>query len=82
MRELDVSTPDGRTLRVLDAGPAGGAPVLVHNGTPNSRLLFGQDVERAQEQSVRMISWPTSARKGYGGSTRLEGRRRSRGLRR
>jgi hypothetical protein len=41
LRELDVSTPDGRTLRVLDRGPEDGAPVLVHNGTPNSRLLFG-----------------------------------------
>jgi pimeloyl-ACP methyl ester carboxylesterase len=71
MRELDVSTPDGRTLRVLDAGPADGAPVLVHNGSPNSRLLYGHDVERAQAQGVRLISYD---RPGYGGSTRLEGR--------
>jgi pimeloyl-ACP methyl ester carboxylesterase len=71
MRELDVTTPDGRTLRVLDAGPQDGAPVLVHNGTPNSRLLYGHDVERAEEQDVRMISYD---RPGYGGSTRLAGR--------
>jgi pimeloyl-ACP methyl ester carboxylesterase len=71
MRELDVTTPDGRTLRVLDAGPEDGAPVLVHNGTPNSRLLYGHDVERAEQQGVRMISYD---RPGYGGSTRLEGR--------
>lgn len=71
MHELDVTTPDGRTLRVLDAGPEDGAPVLVHNGTPNSRLLYGHDVERAEEQGVRMISYD---RPGYGGSTRLEGR--------
>ncbi len=71
MRELDVTTADGRTLRVLDAGPADGAPVLVHNGTPNSRLLYGHDVERAQERGVRMISYD---RPGYGGSTRLAGR--------
>jgi len=71
MRELDVTTADGRTLRVLDCGPQDGAPVLVHNGTPNSRLLFGHDVERAQADGVRMISYD---RPGYGGSTRLEGR--------
>ena len=71
MRELDVTTADGRTLRVLDCGPQDGAPVLVHNGTPNSRMLFGHDVERAQAAGVRMISYD---RPGYGDSTRLEGR--------
>ena len=71
MHELDVTTADGRTLRVLDAGPQDGAPVLVHNGTPNSRLLYGHDVERAEAQGVRMISYD---RPGYGGSTRLAGR--------
>jgi hypothetical protein len=33
-----VRTPDGRTLAIEEAGDPGGRPVLVHNGTPNSRL--------------------------------------------
>ena len=33
-------TPDGRTLAIEEAGDPAGRPVLVHNGTPNSRHLF------------------------------------------
>jgi hypothetical protein len=33
-------TPDGRTLAIEEAGDPGGRPVLVHNGTPNSRHLW------------------------------------------
>jgi len=33
-------TPDGRTLAIEEAGDPVGRPVLVHNGTPNSRHLF------------------------------------------
>ncbi len=36
-----VRTPDGRTLAIEEAGDPGGHPVLVHNGTPNSRHLYG-----------------------------------------
>ena len=36
-----VRTPDGRTLAIEEAGDPGGRPVLVHNGTPNSRHLYG-----------------------------------------
>ncbi len=36
-----VRTPDGRTLAVEDAGDLAGRPVLVHNGTPMSRHLYG-----------------------------------------
>jgi pimeloyl-ACP methyl ester carboxylesterase len=45
--------------------------VLVHNGTPNSRLMFDPDVKRAERDGVRMISYD---RPGYGGSTRHAGR--------
>ena len=34
-------TPDGRTLAIEEAGDPGGRPVLVHNGTPTSRHLYG-----------------------------------------
>lgn len=71
MIEHEIATPDGRTLRALEDGDANGRPVLVHNGTPNSRLLFGPDAERAEHQGIRLISYD---RPGYGGSTRQPGR--------
>jgi pimeloyl-ACP methyl ester carboxylesterase len=71
MADHRVTTPDGRTLQVLEDGDPAGRPVLVHNGTPNSRLLFAPDVERARAQGIRLISYD---RPGYGGSTDLPGR--------
>jgi pimeloyl-ACP methyl ester carboxylesterase len=69
--EHQVATPDGRTLLVLERGDPAGVPLLVHNGTPNSRLLFDEDVARAQERGIRLISYD---RPGYGGSSRSAGR--------
>ncbi|MDQ6778436.1 MAG: alpha/beta hydrolase [Actinomycetota bacterium] len=71
MREHDVLLHNGRVLKVLEDGDPEGRPVLVHNGTPNSRLLFPGDVERARRDRIRLISYD---RPGYGGSTRHEGR--------
>jgi pimeloyl-ACP methyl ester carboxylesterase len=67
MEEHDVFTPDGRVLRVLEDGDRAGRPVLVHNGMPNSRLLFEHDVDSARRCGIRLISYD---RPGYGGSTR------------
>jgi pimeloyl-ACP methyl ester carboxylesterase len=72
MREHRVNTPDGRVLHVLERGTPGGVPVLVHNGTPNSRLMYSPDVARAERRGIRMISYD---RPGYGGSTRRPGHR-------
>lgn len=69
--ERSFETADGRVLRVLDAGLPNGHPVLVHNGTPNSRLLFDPTVEAAQRRGIRLISYD---RPGYGGSSRHAGR--------
>jgi pimeloyl-ACP methyl ester carboxylesterase len=69
--EHDVVTPDGRTLRVLEAGDARGRPVLVHGGTPNSRLLYPPHAARAAQQGIRLISYD---RPGYGGSSPQPGR--------
>ena len=71
MTDHQLATPDGRTLQVLERGDPGGRPVLVHNGTPNSRLLFDRDVARSERQGVRLISYD---RPGYGGSTVRPGR--------
>ena len=70
-REHDITTPDGRTLRVLEAGREGGHAILVHNGTPCGRLLHDENIEDAESRGARLISWD---RPGYGGSDRRAGR--------
>jgi pimeloyl-ACP methyl ester carboxylesterase len=72
MHEHEVVTPDRRVLKVLEDDDRVGRPVLVHNGMPNSRLLFAPDVRSARRLGIRLISYD---RPGYGGSTRQPGRR-------
>jgi pimeloyl-ACP methyl ester carboxylesterase len=69
--ERTVRTPDGRVLAVHESGDPAGSPVLVHNGTPMSRHLYGPNVADAVEQGLRLISYD---RPGYGGSTPQPGR--------
>ena len=66
-----VRTPDGRTLAIEEAGDPGGRPVLVHNGTPNSRHLYGPAAADAAARGLRLIGYD---RPGYGGSTPQPGR--------
>jgi pimeloyl-ACP methyl ester carboxylesterase len=66
-----VQTPDGRTLAVEEAGDPGGRPVLVHNGTPNSRHLYAPAAADAASRGLRLIGYD---RPGYGGSTPQPGR--------
>lgn len=71
MIEHRVIAPDGRTILVAERGDPHGRPVLMHHGTPGSRLMFDRDVTRAEGLGVRLISYD---RPGYGGSDRLAGR--------
>ncbi len=71
MTERDITTRDGRTVRIAEYGDSAGTPVLTHNGTPSSRLVFEPHAERAERDGVRLISYD---RPGYGESTRQEGR--------
>src|SRR5436309_67250 len=71
MIDHQLRTPDDRVLQVREDGDPAGRPVLVHGGSPGSRVMFGPDVARARRRGVRLISYD---RPGYGGSTRLEGR--------
>lgn len=71
MIESDITTRDGRTLRIAQDGDLGGVPVLYHHGEPGSRLLEPQDVARAHRRGIRLIGYD---RPGYGGSSRHEGR--------
>ena len=66
-----IRTPDGRTLAIEEAGDPDGRPVLVHNGTPNSRHLFGPAAADAAARGLRLIGYD---RPGYGGSTPQPGR--------
>jgi pimeloyl-ACP methyl ester carboxylesterase len=58
-------------LQVLERGAPDGKPVLLHNGTPNSRLMYEPQVRLAERQGIRLISYD---RPGYGGSTPHPGR--------
>jgi pimeloyl-ACP methyl ester carboxylesterase len=71
MTERDITTRDGRTVRIAEYGDPAGMPVITHNGTPNSRLVFEPYAEQARRDGVRLISYD---RPGYGESTRHEGR--------
>ena len=71
MAEATVRAKDGRELRIVEAGSADGLPVVVHNGTPMSRLLFHPSVEDAEQRGIRLIGYD---RPGYGGSTSHPGR--------
>jgi pimeloyl-ACP methyl ester carboxylesterase len=55
----------------MEAGALEGRPVLVHNGTPNSRVLYEPAVRLAEGQGIRLIGYD---RPGYGGSDRDPGR--------
>ena len=66
-----VDTADGRRLAVTDSGVPDGIPVIVHNGTPNSRLQYGPDVANATNHGLRFITYD---RPGYGESSPQPGR--------
>lgn len=66
-----VRMPDGRELCLEIAGD-GERTILVHNGTPNSRHLYGPWIEDAIARGVRLISYD---RPGYGESTPRPGHR-------
>jgi pimeloyl-ACP methyl ester carboxylesterase len=61
-----VRTADGRELCVEIAGEPSERTLVVHNGTPNSRHLFGAWVEDAASRGVCLVCYD---RPGYGGST-------------
>jgi pimeloyl-ACP methyl ester carboxylesterase len=66
-----ISAIDGRTIQIIEAGQPDGIPILVHNGTPGSRLLYHPWIQDAEKRGIRLISYD---RPGYGGSTSQPGR--------
>lgn len=69
--EATVTTPDGRHLRVEEAGDLSGTPILTHHGTPGARHLYSVHVADAKARGIRLIGYD---RPGYGGSTPHPGR--------
>lgn len=61
-----ISTEMGRKIQIIEAGQPDGVPILVHNGTPGSRLLHHPWIKDAESRGIRLISYD---RPGYGGST-------------
>lgn len=66
-----ILAADGRAVTVELGGDPGGLPILVHNGTPNSRHMYGPWLEDATQHGIRLICYD---RPGYGGSTPQPGR--------
>lgn len=65
-----VTTPDGRSLDVLDAG-GDGLALLYHSGTPGGAVAWPAGIEAARASGLR---WVTYSRPGYGSSTPMPGR--------
>lgn len=66
-----LTTPDGRPLEVLTAGPPDGLPLLFHNGTPGGLVAFQPMTATAAERGLRTVMY---ARPGYGQSGPQPGR--------
>ena len=64
--------PDGRDLDILMAGPPGGLPFVMHEGTPSGLVLYPPTVQAARDRNLRTI---LIARPGYERSTPRLGRR-------
>ena len=69
---LTMYLADGRRLEVLAAGPAGGLPLVLHNGTPVGPVAYTPMADAAAERGLRLV---ICARPGYGDSTPRPGRR-------
>src|SRR4051794_35542074 len=71
VERLEARSADGRVLDVAVAGPADGAVVLFHHGTPGSPLLLGAQIRAGGERGLRHVAY---ARPGYAGSERAAAR--------
>lgn len=67
----EVTTDDGRTLAVVEAGAADGPVVLSQHGTPGGGRLYRTEVEGAERLGLRLLAY---SRPGYGSSTPHPGR--------
>jgi pimeloyl-ACP methyl ester carboxylesterase len=66
-----VALADGRNIDILLAGPVGGLPLVLHEGTPIGLVLYPPTVQAAAIRNLRII---LMARPGYERSTPRPGR--------
>lgn len=66
LRTAAVDLPDGRDLAYSVRGPDDGFPVVLHHGTPGSRLFAALLADAAVDAGIRLI---TPDRPGYGRSS-------------
>ncbi len=71
-REHGIVVDGGRTLHFRESGDLDGPLVFVHHGSPGAGLQQPKVVRDAAGRGLRLIAHD---RPGYGGSTRLPGRR-------
>jgi pimeloyl-ACP methyl ester carboxylesterase len=67
-----IPMPDGRDIEFLAAGPEGGLPLVIHEGTPIGLAINNRLAGAATERGLRVVQ---AARPGYEGSTPRPGRR-------
>ncbi len=65
-RDSSLVLADGRTVEVWDGGDPQGRAVLLHPGSPSTRVMGREGHEAALAHGVRLVSL---SRPGYGGST-------------
>lgn len=66
-----MTTSDGRSLAVRDAGVPDGPALVAQHGTPGTGRFYGAELASAQEKGLRLIAYD---RPGYGGSSPNRGR--------
>jgi pimeloyl-ACP methyl ester carboxylesterase len=66
-----ITTPDGRDLEVVSAGPDDGRCLLWHSGTPSAAGIFAPALAEAAQRGLRFV---TFSRPGYATSTARPGR--------
>ena len=71
MTTHEVTSGDGRTLAVTEAGTPGGPVLLSQHGTPGSGRLYRTEIEGAERLGARLVAYD---RPGYGSSTPNPGR--------
>jgi pimeloyl-ACP methyl ester carboxylesterase len=64
--DASLVLPDGRTLEYWDGGAPGGRAMIMHPGTPETRVMGRWGHDAAASAGVRLVS---VNRPGYGGST-------------
>ena len=72
MSEQLLRLPDGRQLCFATWGPEGGRPLVLHHGSPSSRLQRVWPPTFFADQDILGITYD---RPGYGGSDPQPGRR-------